>query len=52
MNINANVRNKTKLEEKKGGIPTKFPIRLLLTSLEYTTWYQIKVETLSFDHNY
>ena len=51
MNINVNVRNKTKLVEKLGGIPTKCPISLLLTSLDYKTEYQIKVQTLSFDHN-
>ena len=70
MNINVNIRNKTKLVEKLKwytykinrtladnypilqnlvekirGIPTKCPIRLLLTSLDYKTWYQIKVET-------
>ena len=51
MNINVKVRNKTKLVENLGGIPTKCPIRLLLTSLDYKTWYQINVETLSFDQN-
>ena len=49
MNINVNVRNKTKLDEKLRGIPTKCPIRLLRTSLDYKIWYQIKVETLPFD---
>ena len=51
MNINLNVRNKTKLVEKIRGIPTKCPIRLLLTSLDNKTWYQINVETLPFDQN-
>ena len=51
MNINVNVRNKTKLVEKLRGIPTKCPIRLLLTSLDYEIWYQLKVETLPFDQN-
>ena len=51
MNINLNVRNKTKLVEKLRGIPTKCPIRLLLTSLDNNTWYQINVETLPFDQN-
>ena len=49
MNINVNVRNKTILVEKLRGIPTKCPIRLLLTSLDYKTWHQVKVETLTFD---
>ena len=35
--------------EKLRGIPTKCPICLLRTSLDYKTWYQIKVETLPFD---
>ena len=51
MNINVNVRNKTKLVENLGGIPTKCPICLLRTSLDYKTWYQIKVDTLPFDLN-
>ena len=51
MNINENVSNKTKLVEKLRGIPTKCPIRLLRTSLDYKTWYQIKVETLPLDLN-
>ena len=45
MNINVNVRNKTKVVEKIKGYTYKCPIRLLLTSLDYKTWYQIKVET-------
>ena len=49
MNINVNVRNKTILVEKLRGIPTKCPLRLLLSSLDFKTWYQIKVKTLSFD---
>ena len=49
MNIIVNVRNKTILELKLWSIPTKCPIRLLLTSLDYKTWYLIKVETLPFD---
>ena len=49
MNINVNVRYKTILVEKLWSIPTKCPIRLLLTSLDYKTWYQIKVEILPFD---
>ena len=51
MNINVNVRNKTKLVEKLRGIPTKCPILLLLTSLDYKIWHQVKVETLPFDQN-
>ena len=51
MNINVNVRNKTKLVEKLRGIPTKCPIRQLLTNLDYTSWYQNKFETLPFDQN-
>ena len=50
MNINVNVRNKKKVGRKiKGGIPTKCPICLLRTSLDFKSWYQIKVETLPFD---
>ena len=50
MNINVNVRNKKKkMVEKLRGIPTKCPICLLRTSLDYKTWYQINVETLPFD---
>ena len=49
MNINVNVRNKTKLEEKLRGYTYKCSIRLLRTSLDYKMWYQIKVETLQFD---
>ena len=51
MNINVNVRNKSILVDKLRGLPTKCPIRLLLTSLDDKTWYQIKVETLPFDKN-
>ena len=46
-----NVRNRTKLVEKLRGIPTKCPIHMLLTSLDYKTWYQINVEILPFDQN-
>ena len=35
--------------EKLRSIPTKWPLPLLLASLDYKTWYQIKVETLPFD---
>ena len=43
MNINVSIRNKRKLEKNKGGIPSKVPIKLLLTIVDYKTWYQIKV---------
>ena len=51
MNINVNVRNKKKLVGKLKGIPTKCPICLLRTRIDYKTWYQIKVETLPFGLN-
>ena len=44
--------NKGKLVENEGGIPTKCPICLLFIRLDYKIWYQIKVETLPFNHNY
>ena len=51
MNINVSIRNKRKLVEKLGGIPSKLPIYLLLTIVDNKTWYQIKVEALYFDQN-
>ena len=51
MNINQKIRNKRKLVEEIRGKPTKYPIRLMLTSLDYKTWYKIKVEVLPFDQN-
>ena len=44
MNINVNIRNKRKLVNDKGGIASKLPIYLLLTIVDYKTWYQIKVD--------
>ena len=52
MNINVKIRNKGKLVEKLGGIPTKCPICLLFIRLDFKIWYQIKVETLPFNQNY
>ena len=51
MNINESIRDKRKLVENYGGIPSKIPIYLLLTNVDYKTWYQIKVEALYFDQN-
>ena len=45
MNINVNIRNKTKLEEILRGIPTKLYVLQVLTVLDYGNWYPIKVET-------
>ena len=44
MKINENIRDK-----RKGGILSKLPIYLLLTIVDYKTWYQIKAEALYFD---
>ena len=52
MYINVKARNKRKLVENEGGLPTKCPIRLLFIRLDYKTWYQIKIETLPFNQNY
>ena len=52
MNINVKIRNKRKLVEKEGGIPTKTPICLLFIRLDYKIWYQIKVKTKPFNQNY
>ena len=43
MNINENIRNKSKLVEKLRGIPTKLPLHQLLTILYYKIWYQINL---------
>ena len=51
MNINESIRDKRKLVEKLGGILSKLPINLLLTIVDYKTWYQIKAEALYFDQN-
>ena len=52
MNINESIRDKRKLVEKlRWYIPLKLPIYLLLTIVDYKTWYQIKVEALYFDQN-
>ena len=45
MSINLNIRNKTKLVEILGGIPTELYVLQLLTLLDYKNWYPIKVET-------
>ena len=52
MNINVKIRNKGKLVENEGGIPTKCHIYLLFIRLNYKIWYQIKVETFPFNPNY
>ena len=51
MNINVNVRNKKKIGRKIKGVYLHdvLQVCLLRTSLDYKTWYQIKVETLPFD---
>ena len=46
MKINESIRDK-----RKGGILSKLPIYLLLTIVDYKTWYQIKAEALYFDQN-
>ena len=51
MNINESIRDKRKLVEKLRCYTFKIPIYLLLTIVNYKTWYQIKVETLYFDQN-
>ena len=51
MNINESIKDKRKLVEKLGGKPSKLPLYLLLTIVDYKTWYQIKVEALYFDQN-
>ena len=45
MNINVNIRNKTKLVEILRGIPTKLHVHQLKTILDYKNWYPITVET-------
>ena len=47
MNINGNARNKKKIGRKIKGVY----LQNVRTSLDYKTWYQIKVETLPFDYN-
>ena len=44
MNINESIRDKRKFVKKLGGIPSKLPIYLLLTIVDYKTWFQIKVK--------
>ena len=52
MNISESIRDKRKLVAKNlGGILSKLPIYLLLTIVDYKTWYQIRVEALYFDQN-
>ena len=51
MNINVSIRNKRKLVEKLRWYTFKIPIYLLLTIIDYKTWYQIKVEVLYFVQN-
>ena len=45
MNINVNIRNKTKLVKILRGIPTKLHVLQVLIVLNYKNWYPIKVET-------
>ena len=45
MNINVDIRNKTKLVEILRGIPTKLHVLQLQTILDYKNWYPIAVET-------
>ena len=52
MNINVNIRNKTKLVEILKGYAFKIHVLKLLTILDYKNWYKIKVETLPFNQNY
>ena len=52
MNINESIRDKRKLVEKlRWYTLKKIPIYLLLTIVDYKTWYQIKAEALHFDKN-
>ena len=52
MNINESIRDKRKLAEKLRWYTFKIVnIYLLLTIVDYKTWYQIKVESLYFDQN-
>ena len=51
MNINESIRDKRKLVEKLRWYTIKITIYLLLTIVDYKTWYQIKAETLYFDQN-
>ena len=51
MNINESIRDKRKLVENYGGIPSNLPTYLLLTIIDYKIWYQIKVGALYFDQN-
>ena len=46
MYINERIRKKRKLVEKLGSIPSKLPVYLLLTIVDYKTSYQIKVDPL------
>ena len=48
MNINVNIRNKTKLVEILRGYTYKYNVFQLLTILDYKNWYPIKVKTLPF----
>ena len=49
MNINVNIRNKTKLVEQLIWHTTKLTYKLADNYHILKTWYQIKVETLHFD---
>ena len=51
MNINESIRDKRKLVEKNKVVYLQNYLYLLLTIVDYKTWYQIKVEALYFDQN-
>ena len=51
MDINELIRNNRNLVVNEGGIPTKSLVCLLLTIVDYKTWYQVKIETMHFDLN-
>ena len=48
MNINVNIRNKTKLVEILRGYTYKITCNPAETILDYKNWYPIKVETYIF----
>ena len=45
MDINVNIRNKTKFVKKLRWYTYKIHTTLAYNTLSYKTWYQIKVET-------
>ena len=51
MNINESIRDKCKLVEKIRWYTFKIIYILMLTIVDYKTWYQIKAEALYFDQN-